>query len=69
MAVDLWSLTVGAKVRLEAGGAAVVVALTEDGEWIKVRYLAMPESPGLAGTEDLCSADEIAGVVRATAKG
>lgn len=61
MAVDVWNLAVGARVSLEDGVVAEVVSPTEDGNWIKVRYVEVPESPELVGTEDLCDADEILG--------
>lgn len=58
---DLWSLKVGDKLRLESGIIAVVITATEDGQWIKVRYVRAPESPNLEGTEDLCSVEEVIG--------
>ena len=36
-----------------------MVAPTEDGEWILVKYMDSPESPEIIETEDLCSSDEI----------
>ena len=40
-----------------------VVAPTEDGEWILVKYIEAPESPNLVGTEDLCSTEKIVSLV------
>ena len=59
MMVDLWGLKKGDRLRLESGIIAVVTAKTLDGEWVKIRYIAAPDSPQLEGTEDLCSGDEI----------
>jgi hypothetical protein len=58
--MDIWNLKQGAKVRLE-GAVAEVVAETEDGQWVKIRYLQVPSNPDIEGTDDLCSADEIVG--------
>ena len=58
MTVDLWTLTVGSQVELE-GVIAEIQAPTEDGQWVKVKYIRAPQHPELVGTEDLCSVDEI----------
>ena len=57
--MDLHDLKPGDRVRLEGGIVAEVVAPTEDGRWIKVRYIKSPDDPALVGTEDVCSEDEI----------
>ena len=57
--MELLSLKIGSKILLESGTVAVVVAETEDHQWIRVRYLTVPGNPELEGTEDLCIADEI----------
>ena len=57
--MELLSLKIGSKILLESGTVAVVVAETEDDQWIRVRYLTAPGNPELEGTEDLCIADEI----------
>lgn len=57
--MELLSLKIGSKILLESGTVAVVVAETEDDQWIRVRYLTVPGNPELEGTEDLCMADEI----------
>ena len=48
---------------LDSGVVAEVLAPTEDGEWILVKYIEAPESPDLVGTEDLCSTEEIVSLV------
>jgi hypothetical protein len=62
--VDLYALKPGDKVRTIDDNLAVVVSATEDGEWIKIRYLASEDNPKLIDTEDLCSEDELVESVR-----
>ncbi len=57
--MDLYELKVGDRVRTIDGSLAEIVADTQDGRWIKVRYLEGTEDTGLIGTEDLCSEDEL----------
>ena len=58
--MDLYDLKPGDRVRLAQGRIiAEIVAPTEDGRWIKVRYVESPDEPNLVGTEDLCTDDEI----------
>ena len=57
--MDLWDLRPGDRVRTRDGALAVVLSATEDGEWIRVRYLEAPDAPDLAGTEDPCCRDEL----------
>lgn len=57
--MNLWDLKKGATVRLEEAAFAEIVEETEDGQWVKVRYLKVPENPDLEGTEDLCSSEEV----------
>ena len=59
MEIGLWDLTLGERINLESGVVAEVVAPTEDGMWILVKYIDAPESPEIIGMEDLCSSDEI----------
>ena len=59
MGQSIWDLKVGERVTLDSGEVAEVVAPTEDGKWVLVKYIAEPESPEIVGTEDLCSTDEI----------
>ena len=61
--MDLHDLKPGDRVRTAEGAVAEVVNLTEDGRWIQVRYVESPDDPGLVGTEDLCSEDELVGLV------
>ena len=60
--MDLGELAIGTLVRLERDAIAEIVSPTEDGAWIKVRYVQAPGAYGLVGIEDLCGADEILGL-------
>jgi hypothetical protein len=57
--MDLWLLKRGHKIRTRDGAEAEVLAETEDGAWIKVRYLEVADDPSLVRTEDLVSETEI----------
>jgi hypothetical protein len=57
--MDIWNLRKGTKVLLDEGTVAEVVVPTEDGQWVKVRYLKVPGNPSIERTEDLCSSEEI----------
>jgi len=57
--MELWYLKPGHKIRTRDGAEAEVLSETEDGEWIKVRYLDGEDDPLFAGTEDLANRDEI----------
>jgi len=59
--MDLWELKPGDEIRMTDGNIGEVVSDTEDGRWIKVRYLRVAEDQSLIGTEDLCYEDEIQG--------
>ena len=57
--MNLWMLKPGHKIRTHDGAEAEVLAETEDGEWIRVRYLQSADDPLFAGTEDLAHSDEV----------
>ena len=57
--MDLWLLKPGHKIRTVGGPEAEVLSETEDGEWIRVRYLDIQDDPLVAGTEDLAHRDEV----------
>lgn len=57
--VDLWRLQLGHKIRTRDGAEAEILFETEDGEWIKVRYLEAKDGPSVVGREDLVNEDEI----------
>ena len=45
----------GHKIRTREGAEAEVLSETQDGEWIRLRYLDNQDDPQIAGTEDLAS--------------
>lgn len=57
--MDLYDLQVGDRVRLTDGTVAEVISETEDGRSIRVRHIESPKNPSRAGSEELCSEDEI----------
>lgn len=59
--MDLYELKPADLVRLSGDCIAEVVADTQDGQWILVRYKRCPDAQHLEGTEDLCSAQELLG--------
>jgi hypothetical protein len=64
--MNLFELKVGDKLMTIEGDTVEVVAPTEDGDWIKVRYVRCSEHPELVGTEDLCTEDELLELVPST---
>ena len=57
--MNLWLLKSGHKVRTRDGAEAEVLAETEDGARIKVRYLEDGGDLTLVGTEDVVSEDGV----------
>jgi preprotein translocase subunit YajC len=57
--MDLYELKVGDRVRTVDGNIAEITALTEDGAWIRVKYIDSLENAELINTEDLCSENEL----------
>jgi hypothetical protein len=57
--MDLFDLQVGDRVRLTDGTIAEVISETEDGRSILVRHVESPKNPSHAGSEQLCTEDEI----------
>jgi hypothetical protein len=57
--MDLYDLQVGDRIRLTDGTIAEVISETEDGRSIRVRHVESPNNPSRAGSEELCSEDEI----------
>lgn len=57
--MDLYDLELGDRVRLTDGTIAEVISATEDGRRIRVRHIESPHNPSHAGSEQLCSEDEI----------
>lgn len=61
---SLWELKPGMRFETYDGAVAEVLSETEDGQWIKVRYVECEEQPSLVGTEDLCHEDEVVAEAR-----
>ena len=59
--MDLQRFKPGDELVLQNGARAEVLAPTEDGQWIRVRYLDSPEYPSLTGTEDLVAEGQVSG--------
>jgi hypothetical protein len=57
--MDLYELKPGDRVRTIDGTVAEILNETQDGQWIKVRYVECDEDPEIVGTEDLCHEDEL----------
>lgn len=57
--MNLWLLKPGHRIRTRDGAEAEVLSGTEDGVWIKVRYLEVEDDTYLAGTENLVSEGEV----------
>lgn len=59
--MDLWSFKPGDELVMRDGAKVEVISPTEDGKWIRVRYVEVPEDPSLIGTEDLMAEGEVSG--------
>lgn len=57
--MDIYDLKPGDKVRTIDGSIAEVLNETQDGKWIRVRYLEGSDDNTLIGSEDLCAEDEL----------
>lgn len=52
-------IAVGARLALAGGVIAEVVENLGDGEWLRVKLLAVPPGQGEAGTIELCHATDV----------
>ena len=57
--VNIRDLGVGARVVLQNGAEAEIVANPKDGVWLFARYLSAPHDPAIAGTEDMIFAQDV----------
>ena len=57
--MDLYDLQLGDRVRLTDGTIAEVISETEDCRSIRVRHIESLNNLSRAGSEELCSEDEI----------
>ena len=60
---DLKLLKVGDCLSLLGGLTAEVVENIGDGEWVRVRYISVPEKGPAVGGEELCHATDIIGPI------
>jgi hypothetical protein len=61
--MNLSALLPGDQARTIGGDLVEIVAPTQDGQWIRVRYLASPRDPDLVGTLDPCHVDEFETII------
>jgi len=59
--MDLHNLKPGDTIQTQGGTTMLILEETEDGKWILVRYLKVPDHRTLDGTRDLCHIDELDG--------
>ena len=59
MSTDLWQFQKDQQVTLQNGAVAQVLQPTQDGRWIRVKYIHSPDQPDIVGTEDLCHQEEL----------
>ena len=57
--MDIYELKPGDRVRTLDGTVAEILDGTQDGQWIRVRYIESAADPLIVGTEDLCHQDEL----------
>jgi hypothetical protein len=57
--IDVTSVKVGTRVKLQDGVIAEVTENMEDGQWLQVRYLESPGRPAEVGAVELCHAQDI----------
>jgi hypothetical protein len=57
--MDVRTVAVGTKLKLQHGVIAEVTENMDDGEWLQVRYLESPGRPTEVGTVELCHAQDI----------
>ncbi len=57
--INVLDLKVGSKIQLREGVLAEVVENMEDGMWLQVKYLQVPNNPSDVGAIELCHAQDI----------
>lgn len=60
---DMWNLKLGDRVETRDGAVAEILSETQDGEWIRIRYVEVCDEPSLVGTEDLYHEHELTEVL------
>jgi hypothetical protein len=57
--IDVMTIKVGTRLKLEDGVIAEVTENMEDGQWLQVRYLESPGRPAEVRTTELCHAQDV----------
>lgn len=57
--INVLTLRPGDRLELRGGLVAEVTENMDDGMWIQVRYIEVPDDPGEIGSVELCHAQEI----------
>ncbi len=60
--MELGRFKAGDTLILHDGSKAEALAPSEDGQWIRARYVETPDDPSLTGTEDLIADHEVYGL-------
>ena len=61
--INVMTIKMGERLQLREGIVAEVLENMEDGMWLQVRYLEFPGRPQDVGTEELCHAQDIVGIL------
>ena len=57
--INILDIKVGSKLLLREGVVAEVLENMQDGMWLQVKYLEVPNSPDEVGSIELCHAQDI----------
>jgi len=57
--INILDIKVGSKLLLREGVVAEVLENMQDGMWLQVNYLEVPNSPDKVGSIELCHAQDI----------
>ena len=60
--INILDIKVGSKLLLREGVVAEVLENMQDGMWLQVKYLEVPNSPDEIGSIELCHAQDILNV-------
>jgi len=63
--INVLNVKSGSKLQLHEGIVAEVVENMEDGMWLQVKYLEVPNNPDEVGAIELCHAQDIVKVLSA----
>lgn len=61
--INMFSLKAGDRLVLQTGISAEVIENMEDGMWVQVRFLTVPDHPEQEGEIELCHAQEIVKII------